>query len=288
MSAPDRPPPAVDALPTSLPCPYCGALNPGWPSLQAELDGQLSLEYTVAERDCRRCGSRFDLDLRPHRPHLSLLRPDLSKWLWIPLAVWLVVVALSQRNHGLQAVIVLLLVLLPVLEMLLRSEWVTQRARQQAAAQRQELLCELGEGDPGLGERLIECDRRARPIRVQVQRLGEQLLVVQEALEKIRASRFRDRAGAYGSAADLLRRQISSRETLLRQFQVYRRDLEALVAARRAEAAFTPLDPLAEADTLDAERVRLTAEADALLAAAEVADELRTLGIGPLPELGSN
>ncbi|MBI2297776.1 MAG: hypothetical protein HYU66_02275 [Armatimonadetes bacterium] len=275
-----------DTFPATVPCPYCGASVPAYLSTEQEAADAVPDSLRGAERRCGKCGSRLDPDGVPLGFSPSTLLQEvltvtvvvLLGSLVLGLAIFLAEIGTDRVWTGGRVALHALWCLAPTV-LVVRGLFRAELARGAAREARLARTRSLGGGDPALGERILDCDRRARPLLIQVGTLNRQLAVVMEARAKLAESRFQDRVALYDSAAAVLQRQIDARHSLLDEFAVYRLDLEALAAALRAEQAFKPLDPLADDEALDAERRRLTAEADALEAADEAAQELRALGL---------
>lgn len=135
----------------------------------------------------------------------------------------------------------------------------------------------LGGGDESLGRRIRECDQRLEVLNRETRVLRDRLAAVSSARRKLAESRFADRAELFARAETLLQRQLDARWAVIEEWQRLARDLDALVAAHKAEAALGGLDLTGDIGALDEERQRLQAAADELMALDQVELELSGL-----------
>lgn len=195
--------------------------------------------------------------------------------LWIVATVVVVRFAVESSLNGVVTVLVsaFLLGLFGILHLVVATV-VHAVGRQAATRRRQADLARLGGGDPVLGQRIADCDRRVEQLMGEVRGLNRRIEEISGALRELRRSRFRDRVAVYERAQALLEAQLARRATLIEDWERLRRDLEALAAANRADSALDGLDVVGDLDQLDDERARLTEAFDELQAADEVWREL--------------
>lgn len=290
-----------DSLPQRVNCPYCATAVEAWPTLLAELDRTAGEAGREPVRACPSCASRLTIDGAPQRfsdplglrmmaralargvSGLFKLGGCLATVVAFPLligsALWWA--AATPHDRILVAAAVVAAALIPICGY---GPWRKLLARRRWEAERDRRWKRIGAGDTVLGEHLTECDQRIRQLVRQVRDRDARTAVVRAAREKLERSSFRERAAPYRRAVQLLDDQVREREHLLADFLAYRRDLEALVAVRRAETAFEAGTPITDAADLDEERSRLADAVDRLMAAAELDETLASLPLGEAPE----
>lgn len=168
---------------------------------------------------------------------------------------------------------------LSVLPIVGAAQMTQLRRSQEEARRRAETaqLAQLGGGDPSLGRYVVDCEARMEELIAQVRDLQQRLAVVEQARDKVRLSSFRHRTEVFDRSVALIRSHIDARRELLAQFEIYRHDLDAMVASNRAEAALEHVSPLSAHEELGAVRRRLTEAIDELGGLAEVDQALRGL-----------
>ncbi|MCC7492767.1 MAG: hypothetical protein IT204_10485 [Fimbriimonadaceae bacterium] len=283
-----------DSLPAEVACPFCSLPLPAWPAVLSELRPSAASAAPPGGRRCPRCGSRSSLDGEPllfGDPYaLTALGRGMRRvlegcngcggCLAVVATLQLVglLLAFAQRLTEVQEVLFAIALAAVIGGPLLGYQpWRMALARRRWWQARTARLSAAGAGDVALGADLAECDLGVRELLRQVGDRSEQLVLLRVARDKLEQSSFRDRSQPYHRAIALLEQQIAEREGLLEQFLRHRRDLDAVVAVRRAEAAFDPGQVLLDSADLTDTRRRLTAAVDRLAAEQEVAVDLGAL-----------
>ncbi len=292
------------SLPQRVNCPYCATTVEAWPTLLAELDRTAVETCREPARVCPSCASRLTIDGAPQRFSdplgLRMIARAVSRGVvglfklggclatvvafpaLIAGALWWA--AATPHDRLLVAAAVVAAALIPICGY---GPWRKSLARRRWEAERDRRWRRIGAGDAVLGEHLTECDKRIRQLVRQVRDRDARTAVVRAAREKLERSSFRERAEPYRRAVKLLDDQVREREHLLADFLAYRRDLEALVAVRRAETAFEAGTPITDAADLAEERSRLADAVDRLMAAAELDEALASLPLGEAGATGT-